>query len=562
MNLAKQYIEEVISGKRLVCNYVKLAVERHQNDLKNAELNGWVFDEAAALLVINFVKSLRHTKGSYAKKRFNLQGWQAFIVWVLFGWKDKATGFRRFNKAYIEVSRKNGKSELAAAIGLYMLLLDNEFGAEVYAAATKRDQAKKVFDPARSMIIQARAESKYLKKTTEALKLRIVNTLDQGYMMPLSKDYDTEEGSNPHFAIVDEYHVHPTTGMVDMLQSGMLQRNQALLFIITTAGFQTASPCYSYRKSIISLLKGEVESKSTFGIIYTLDEGDDWKNPDVWEKATPNLGTGIPKENFIKQFNKAKAEGYSSEIAFRVKNLNCWVNEAHGWINADVWKTGNEKVNLEDLKGRTCYLGLDLAATRDITGLCLLFPPEDEEEPFRAFWRLYCPMEMIENPKRNEGGTNYMQWWKDGYITGTDGNVTDYRYIEKDVLELEKHFHLKRLGYDRHNSYEIITRLSEAGVAVEPVPQTTLGLSTPMKQIERLVYSGMFLHGNNPVINWMLGNVAVYVDGNENMKLDRKNKKDKIDGIAALLDAKNVYLNFWDEDGQKSVYEERGIRLI
>jgi phage terminase large subunit-like protein len=562
LNLAKKYIDDVMTGRQVACEYVKKAVERHVNDLQIAEEKGWFFDEDSAQFVIDFVSFLRHTKGSFAKKRFNLQPWQAFIFWVIFGWKNKETGFRRFKKAYIEVSRKNGKSEIGAALGIYMLIADGEYGAEVYAAATKRDQARKVFDPAKSMLKQARAESKSLKKSTTVLTNRLVNESSESYFVTLSKDYDSEEGSNPHFAVVDEYHVHPTSGMLDMLESGMVQRNQSLLFIITTAGFQTASPCYEFRQSIVGLLNGERKNDSVFGIIYTLDEGDDWRDESVWVKATPNLGTGIPIQNFREALQKACGEGYTSEIAFRVKNLNQWINEAHGWINQKIWKAAAGIVDLEELKGQVCYGGLDLASTRDISALAIVFPPEGDDEKFSVFWRLYCPMEMIEDPSRNENGISYKQWWKDGFITGTDGNVTDYRYIEKDIQEINIHFQLKRIGYDRHNAYEIVTRLDESGIAMDPVPQTTLGLSVPMKQVERLVYSENFNHGNNPVINWMLGNIAIYIDGNENTKLDRKNKAEKIDGFAALLDAMNVYINNWNEDGMKSVYEKRGIRFI
>ena len=380
--------------------------------------------------------------------------------------------------------------------------------------------------------------------------------------MPLSADYDTEEGSNPHFAIVDEYHVHPTSGMLDMLESGMVAREQALLFIITTAGFNTASPCFDYRKSVVSMLQGKKENNSTFGIIFGLDEKDDWRDEKVWIKATPNLGNGIPLQNFKEELEKATATSYTDELKFRVKNLNQWINDAKGWIAGEKWKESGRIFTLENLKGRSCYAGLDLASTRDITALTLLFPPEDDEDDFYAFWRLYCPEDMITTPKKNDGQINYQQWWQDGFITMTDGNITDYRYIEKDIEELNLHFEIKRLGYDRYKSYEIITRLQESGILVEPVPQTFLGMSAPMQQVERLIYSKKLSHNNNPVVQWMLGNVAVMMDGNDNIKLDRKNKKDKIDGIASLIDAMNVYMNFYDDDGQKSVYEERGIRLL
>ena len=550
IEVVDKYIDDVISGREIVGDKVRRAVHRHVNDLKIADEKGWFFCEKTAKMWLFFISSLRHTKGKWARKPFQMHPWQAFATAVAFGWKMKATGCRRFRKAYIRVPRKAGKSEWSSAVALGAALIDDEQGAEVYTAATNLTQAKMVYTPAAVMLKMACQESRSLaKKCTIS---RSVNnpkiTVDEdgieSVLMPLTKNAEGTEGSNPSFATIDEYHLHQDNIQVDTIETGMGTRDNPMLWIITTAGFDISLPCYEYEQKVVQALDGLEELDRTFVLIFDMDEGDDWKDPENWKKVNPGWSYGTPSIEYLQEeYNKAKVEGISKERAFRVKNLNQWWNESMGWISAEVWDMGAEKFDPEQFTGRECFMGLDLASNADITSLCVVIPPSYPGEKVLVFWRHYCPDFQVKTPLTNEGKTTYQQWARDGYITVTDGNVTDYAVIEADILKINEVLPVKMLGFDRHNSYSIIAHLAEAGINMVPVPQTFFGMSAPMKQIERLAMSGQLQHGDNPVSNWMLGNVAVMMSSNEDIKLDRKNKKGKIDGMAAMVDAFNVWMN-------------------
>ena len=321
-------------------------------------------------------------------------------------------------------------------------------------------------------------------------------------------------------------------------------RDNPMIWIITTAGFDISLPCYEYEQRALQALEGREEFDRTFVLIYDLDEGDDWKDSATWQKANPGHAYGTPSMEYLQeQYNKAIVEGISAERAFRVKHLNQWWNESMGWITAEVWAKGSEKFDLEQFAGRECFAGLDLAANKDMCALCVVVPPAYPGDRTVAFWKYYVPDETAQNPTKNEGNERYLHWAKDGWLTVTDGNVTDYDAIEADIIKLNEIMPIKMLGFDRHMSYAIMAHLHEAGINIVPVPQTFFGHSAPMKQIERLVMSEQLQHGDNPISNWMLGNVAVMMSSNEDIKLDRKKKKGKIDGIAAMVNAFNVWMN-------------------
>jgi len=551
---ARQYIQDVESGKRIAGRYEKLAVKRHLNDLKKADKKGWLFSEEEAEDWLMWVSSLKHTKDKWAGKPFNPHPWQCFVVYCRYGWLMKETMNRRFRKSYISVSRKNGKSEFEASLASGHLLFDGVIGAEVYTAATNLTQAKYVYTPASAMIKMLMKQSKSLRKACTVS--RSVNNpgvyIDgdiPSFMVPLTKNPEGNEGSNPSYAAIDELHLHPDSSQVDMLETGMGTRENPMLSEITTRGFDTSSYCYQFEQVVINILEGTLENDRLFGIIFSMDPGDDWKDPINWEKANPGIAYGTPsKEYLLNEYQKAITEGITKERAFRVKNLNQWWDQSLGWISSEIWKQGSEEINYEDLRGRPCYIGLDLAATSDFTAACLLFPPNEEDHKFTCVWRYYCPDAMVKSPKRNMSKTAYMQWANDGWITTTDGNVIDYEFIENDIINLAEEYDIKCLGYDRHRFYLIMAKLQEHGIKIEPVPQTFSGLSAPMTQIEILASRGMIRHGGNPVTDWNLSNVVVMMDSNENIKIDREKKKDKIDGIAAMIDAFNVFLKFYGED--------------
>ena len=565
--LYNQYIREVQAKSYVSGKFELLAVKRAVNDLKNQNSKKFPywFDDGTASLAVLFVGGLFTCYAKFSGKEVELQPFQAFIVSQLFGWKKTGTDRRRYRKAYVEIARKNGKSFFAAAIGLYMQLMDGEFKPEIYSAALKRDQAKKVYESARDLLKAGRKYSKYLKSITKISvgdnTMKITSTHNSGVFKPLGKDANSEEGSNPSCGIIDEYHLHVTNVMLAMLETGMVQRDNPLLLIITTAGHNTALPCYPYRENLKKILLGKQKLENTFVIIYSLDEKDYWTDPKNWKKANPSLGSILRLDALKEEYDKTLIEGESKTREFRVKQLNQWLNEAEGWMTDEQWKKCAAKFEEKDLLGRICYGGLDLASTRDMTGLAFIFPPMEEGEKWRLIIKYFVPQGALDNPKRNDGLVQYRQWAKDGWLTVTDGNTQDYDVLRDAILDANEKYELTRVGFDRYKSYSIVAQLIESGVNMDPVPQSFLGMSEPMKHIEGLVYSkeSVFEHNDNPITNWMLGNVAVMVDGNENIKIDRKNKKDKIDGIAAMLDAMNVVINNFSDDQSKIARANRDI---
>ena len=563
--LYDQYIRQV-QAKEFVVGYYELqAVKRAVKDLKRQKSKKFpfYFDKEEADFMVSIVWGLFECYAKYSSKEVELQPFQAFIIAQLFGWKKVGTDRRRFRKAYVEIARKNGKSFFAAAVGLIMQLFDGEFKPEVYSAALKRDQAKKVYESARDLLKAGRKYSKYLKSITKISvgdnTMKITSTHNSGVFKPLGKDANSEEGSNPSCGIIDEYHLHVTNVMLAMLETGMVQRDNPLLLIITTAGHNTALPCYPYRENLKKILEGKQDLENTFVIIYSLDKDDDWTDPKNWRKANPSLGSILRLEALKEEYDKTLIEGESKTREFRVKQLNQWLNEAEGWINDERWKKCAKKFDYDSLLGRICYNGLDLAAVRDLTAKCTIFPPMEEGEKWKILWKFYCPQAALDNPKRNDGLIQYRQWAKDGWLTVTDGNVQDYEVIKAGLLDDANKYQLARTGFDRNKSYKMVPEVMEHGLVMTPVPQTFYGLSEPMKFVERICYGEDFEHEDNPVANWMLGNVAVMIDGNENIKIDRKNKKDKIDGIAAMLDGFNVVINHFSEDQTKIARANRDI---
>lgn len=549
---AEQYISDVLTGKIIVCEYTRLGVQRHVDDLKKAEDKGWYFDAHAGRRVYGIIGDWFDIFAKATNKTIEIQGWQCFLLYTAFGWKMRDTGYRRFDKMYIEIPRKNGKSLLAACIGLYMSLCDHEYEAEVYCAAMKRDQAMKVFNPAKKIMRKLQKASAAFDDSVEITKLLIENTATDSIFEPLSKDYDHEEGSNPHCGIVDEYHVHPNSGMVDMLESGMVERNQPILLIITTAGFDLSKPCYEYHKSCVRVLKNETENDSTFILIFSIDKGDDWQDPKTWYKSNPNLGSGLKEFAFQKAAQKAISEGIRKEVTFKVKNLNIWLNEAVNWIKSEQWDKNGTDFDLEELRGRRCYVGFDLASLHDLTAVAYIFPPIIEGERVRVLWRFFCPMWKITNPELNEGGINYAQWARDGYIFGTPGKTTDFNFVYDDIVEQSELYEIMHVAYDRHRATQLVSMLTDAGFDCEAVGMTFSYLTMPIEQIENWINNEELDHGNNPVINWMLSNVQVIITGNNYKRIDKAVAKGKIDGIVSLVYATYGYLNNREADNDQS----------
>ncbi len=550
MNAAEQYIKDVTEGRITVCKYVRLAIQRHLNDLKRDDL---VFDHAAGERPLKFFPELKHFKGQqFAGKPFELSGWQAFIIYSLFGWKYKESGKRRFTQSYTEISKKNGKTTLAAGIGLYMLKFDQEPGAEVYSAATSRDQAREVFDAAKAMVLKNPELQKHIQVQARSL----FDTTTMSKFEPLSSDYDSFEGKNPYCAIIDEYHAHSDSLLFDNISAASVARDRSLIWIITTAGFNKESPCYHFRKMCIDVLEGRIQDDGLFSIIFTLDEKDDWNNPEVWIKSNPNLGVSVFPDKIQDLYQKAK-NSTTSEVGFKTKNLNIWTDSSSVWIPDDRWQQCNQISQdelLEKVKGQQCWGAIDLSTTKDISVFALLF----KLDKFYFLPFFFLPgMTMIERVRRDH--VNYDKWIREGWVIETDGDVVDYDVMRAKINELAKKYKIKSIQYDRWNSSQLVTNLMSDGANMQPFGQGYQSMSNPTKELEKYILKKEFEFGGNPVMRWMNSNIEIRKDEAGNYKIDKKKSSEKVDGMVTLVMSLG---GFMTDRGPVSIYDTRGILTI
>jgi phage terminase large subunit-like protein len=527
-----KFIEDVVSGKLHIGNYARLAVDRHLADLKN---NDWeyYYSEEKATRAFSFISALRHTKGEFAGQSFNIQPFQEFFIKVLFGWQKK-TGGRRFRKAYLEIARKNGKTELAAAIAVYCFLLDNETGAEVYTAATTRDQARIAFDTAKVFLKNLKNDSKTFNKLVNVLKYNCNVPTTNTKFESVSADADTLDGLNPHCAIIDEYHAHKTSDVLEVMETGMGSRTQPLLLITTTAGFNRESPCYMYRKVMIDILEKRKIDESVFPLLFCLDEGDDWQDKKNWTKSNPNLGVTPYMDYMDNQYQKALNEGAAKQIQFMTKNLNVWTSTSSVWISQSYIDATRLYIDDATLYNKKCFAGLDLASTRDICALVLCFPVQEGLSKLHIKSYYFCPEDNVRERSLSDG-VPYLQWQQDGYLIMTDGNVTDYDYIKNKVIEITAKYKIECICFDRWNASQLVIQLTNDGANMKPFGQGFISMSAPTKEIEKLFLSNEITHDGNPVLEWMMSNVILRLDPAGNIKIDKAKSTEKVDGAVAMV---------------------------
>jgi len=529
----KKYINDVLSGRRICGKLERLAVERHLADLKNADKLRIRFDEVAAMRCISFFSILKHSKGEFSGMRFELEPWQLFIVWVLFGWK-RLDGSRRFRYAYVEVARKNGKTSFAAALSLYMMVMDGEDGAEIYTAATKRDQAKICWTEARNMVGKSPALSNKIARFQSALTME--STLSK--IEPLAADSDKLDGLNPHFAVVDEYHAHKTDMLYNVLKSATGARRQPMIFTITTAGFDKTSPCFLMRRTYIDVLLGIKKQENTFVMIYSADEGDDWKDPKTWAKSNPNIGVSISAEYLEEEFKSALNRGGSEEVNFKTKNLNQWVDAPTVWIQDEKVRKCSHGTTDADLVGQTCYAGLDLASHVDINALALYFP---ELKAIKLhYWIPEAKME--ENADR----VDYKTWAAEGRIFVTYGNVIDIDAQVEKITEIVRDVNCRNIAFDPAKAYHgTVQGLQKAGLnnLLDEFNQSIKTMSGPTRELQRLVESAEVDLMDDPVLRWMFRNAVAVTDANDNIKLHKAKSMNKIDGLTAIINAIGGYMS-------------------
>lgn len=573
----KQYARDVSSGKIPACMWVRLACRRHLDDLKKYGTRrspGLWFDNKAAQAAIDFFPAfLVFYEGEFVDKPFVLQPWQQFIVGSIFGWKNG--DFRRFRTAYLEIAKGNGKSPMAAGVGLYGLVADNEKGAEIYAAATMREQAGILFRDAKAYV----ESSPSLQKKLHVGVANIDYKANNSFFRPISSEHRGLDGKRPHFALIDEIHEHPNATVIEKIRAGTKGRRQALIFEITNAGYDRHSICFQHHEYTEKILKGLIENDSWFGYMSGLDvcdkcaaEGktipqdgcpdcDDWTDEKVWPKANPNLGVSIQKSYIREQVDEAMNMPPKQNIVKRL-NFCIWTESVTRWIPFDVWNACAFPVDPAALKGRTCYGGLDLSSNTDLTAWVKVFPPEEGNILYEVLCHFFLPTDnMMQRVKRDK--VPYDVWARQGFITLTPGNLIDYKFIIEQIKKDMTDYQIAELAFDRWGSQKITTDLQDLGFEVEgkrtliQFGQGFASMSAPTKEVEKMVMGKELAHGGDPVLSWMISNVAIKVDPAENKKPDKEKSTERIDGAVALIMA--VGRAMLRGGQKKSKYEGQGI---
>lgn len=568
VNAANQYARDVVRGKIMVCQYVIDACQRHIDDMAQEKSRKfrYRFDKDLAEQAAKFIQLLPHTKGEWAFKRMpiTLEPWQLFIVCSAFGWVHKGTKLRRFREVYTEIPRKNGKSAISAGVALYCFTCDNEFGAEVYSGATTEKQAWEVFRPAKLMC-------KRTPLLMEAFGIEVnaknMNRPEDGARFePLIGN--PGDGQSPHCAIVDEYHEHDSDSLYTTMLTGMGARRQPLMWAITTAGYNIEGPCYDKRREVIEMLNGTVPNEELFGVIYTVDEGDDWTDPEILKKANPNMGISIYSEFLISQQNRAKNNPRLAST-FKTKHLNIWVSARSAYFNMLSWRECEDKtLTIEMFEGQSCVQALDLARKLDMNSRVKLFTRDIEGK--RHYYCIapsfYVPYDSvfgadIENQRTAE---RFKKWVETKHLTLTDGAEIDYRVILEDAKADNLSNPIDESPIDPHGATNLSHHLADEGLNPITIVQNYTNMSDPMKELEAAIASGRFHHDGNPIMTWCIGNVVgKFLPGNDDVvRPIKEQNENKIDGAVALIMAIGRAMLNDQEDTLSSILASRGLRSL
>lgn len=516
-----------------------------------------VYDKSAADYAVAFIENLCHTKGTWAGKPFELIDWQEQIIRDLFG-TLKPNGYRQFNTAYIEIPKKQGKSELAAAVALLLTCGDGEERAEVYGCAADRQQAAIVFDVAADMVRMCPALSKRVKIL--ASQKRLIYTPTNSFYQVLSAEAYSKHGFNIHGVVFDELHTQPNRKLFDVMTKGSGDaRMQPLYFLITTAGTDTHSICYETHQKAKDIIEGRKIDPTFYPVIYGADESDDWTDPKVWKKANPSLDitVGIDK---VKAACESAKQNPGEENAFRQLRLNQWVKQAVRWMPMEKWDKCAFAVDEDELEGRVCYGGLDLSSTTDITAFVLVFPPLDEEDKYIILPYFWIPEDNL-TLRVNRDHVPYDVWERQGYLQTTEGNVVHYGFIEQFIERLGERFNIREIAFDRWGAVQMVQNLESMGFTVVPFGQGFKDMSPPTKELMKLVLEQKIAHGGHPVLRWNMDNIYIRTDPAGNIKADKEKSTEKIDGAVATIMALDRAIRCGNDHGA-SVYDERGILFI
>ena len=517
-----------------------------------------VYDRDAADYAVNFIQALCHTKGTWAGKPFELIDWQEQIIRDLFGIL-KPNGYRQFNTAYIEIAKKQGKSELAAAVALLLTCGDGEERAEVYGCAADRQQATIVFDVAADMVRMCPALNKRVKIL--ASQKRIIYTPTNSFYQVLSAEAYSKHGFNIHGVVFDELHTQPDRKLFDVMTIGSGDaRMQPLYFLITTAGTDTNSICYEVHQKAKDIIEGRKINPTFYPVIYGADESDDWTDPKVWFKANPSLGITIGVDKVQAACESAR-QNPGEENAFRQLRLNQWVKQSVRWMPMEKWDACNFAINEKDLEGRVCYGGLDLSSTTDITAFVLVFPPLDEEDKYVILPYFWIPEDNVGLRVRRDH-VPYDLWQKQGYLQTTEGNVVHYGYIEQFIGQLGERFNIREIAFDRWGAVQMVQNLEGMGFTVVPFGQGFRDMSPPTKELMKLTLERKIAHGGHPVLRWMMDNIYIRQDPAGNIKADKAKSTEKIDGAIATIMGLDRAIRCGNDNSPASVYDNRGILFV
>lgn len=541
VNAANQYARDIVRGRTVACRYVVDACQRHLDDLAKEKTKKfrYRFDKDLAEKAAKFIQLLPHTKGEWAFKRMpiTLEPWQLFIVCCAFGWVQKGTKLRRFREVYTEIPRKNGKSAISAGVALYCFTCDDEFGAEVYSGATTEKQAWEVFRPARLMCKRTPALCDAFGVEVNASNMN--RPEDGARFEPLIGN--PGDGSSPSCAVVDEYHEHETDALYTTMLTGMGARRQPLMWAITTAGYNIEGPCYDKRREVIEMLNGTVPNEELFGVIYTVDEGDDWTDPAVLRKANPNMGVSVYSDFLLSQQKRAMNNARQANV-FKTKHLNIWVSARAAFFNLVSWRNcEDETLSLEQFEGQPCYLSFDLARKLDMNSMVRIFTRDIDGK--RHYYcvapRFWVPYDTVYSTDTDQQRTaeRFQKWVNSGHLQLTDGAEIDYRVILEEAKAVNRQNPVEESAIDPHGATNLSHHLSDESLSPITIVQNYTNMSDPMKELEAAIEAGRFHHDGHPILTWCVSNVVgKYLPGNDDVvRPIKEHNENKIDGATALI---------------------------
>jgi len=541
VNAANQYARDIVRGKIVACRYVIDACQRHLDDLAKEKTKKFLyrFDKDLAEKAAKFIQLLPHTKGEWAFKRMpiTLESWQLFIVCSAFGWVRKGTKLRRFREVYTEIPRKNGKSAISAGVALFCFTCDDEFGAEVYSGATTEKQAWEVFRPARLMCKRTPALCDAFGVEVNASNMN--RPEDGARLEPLIGN--PGDGASPSCAIVDEYHEHDTDALYTTMLTGMGARRQPLMWAITTAGYNIEGPCYDKRREVIEMLNGTVPNDELFGVIYTVDEGDDWTDPAVLRKANPNMGISVYSDFLLSQQKRAMNNARQANV-FKTKHLNIWVSARAAYFNLVSWRNcEDETLTLEQFEGQPCYLAFDLARKLDMNSMVRIFTRDIDGK--RHYYciapKFWVPYDTVYSTDTDHQRTaeRFQKWVNSGHLEVTEGAEIDYRVILEEAKAANRQNPVEESAIDPHGATNLSHHLADEGLSPITIVQNYTNMSDPMKELEAAIEAGRFHHDGHPILTWCISNVVgKHLPGNDDVvRPIKEHSENKIDGATALI---------------------------